>query len=59
MVWVIDPEDRTVDVHRPNVDAVLLEDTDELAGDPELPGFRCPVAAFFSWPDAPTSPAAP
>jgi Uma2 family endonuclease len=58
MVWVIDPEDRTVDVHCLGVDAVLLELTDELVGDPQLPGFRCPVSAFFSWPTVPPPPAA-
>ena len=57
-VWTLDPEDRTVSIHKPNQEAVVLEATEELAGDPELPGFRCPVATFFSWPEAPTTPAA-
>lgn len=58
VVWTLEPDDCTVEIHT-RTGAVLLEATDELVGDPELPGFRCPVAAFFSWPDAPPTPAAP
>lgn len=47
--WVVDPEDRTVEVHTAS-DTVLYEQTDETVGDPKLPGLQCPVSAFFSWP---------
>lgn len=53
VIWAVDPEDRTVTVYTQS-DTVVLEATDELVGDPELPGFRCPVSAFFSWPELPT-----
>ena len=52
MIWVVDPEDRTVEVHTAT-DTVLHEHAEELVGDPELPGFRCPVSAFFAWPTVP------
>lgn len=47
LVWVFSPLFRTVTVHRPNASPVALDDRDTLAGDPELPGFACPVADFF------------
>ena len=48
MVWVVFPERRTVVVYRPAdpVPRVFGQD-DVLEGFPELPGFRCPVAALF------------
>ena len=54
LVWVIDPEDRTVAVHTA-AEFHVLEETEELTGNGVLPDFRCPVAAFFNWPgEAPT-----
>jgi Uma2 family endonuclease len=47
VVWVVDPYFHTVSVHRPNASPVALDDRDTLTGDPELPGFSCPVADFF------------
>lgn len=47
VVWVVSPRFRTVTVHRPGVDPVALDRRDTLTGDPELPGFSCPVAEFF------------
>lgn len=47
-VWVIDPHVKTVVVHRPNARPVLLAGDDEMNGEPQLPGFRVPVAKFFS-----------
>lgn len=47
VVWVASPDFRTVIVHRPGVPALALDARDTLAGDPELPGFSSPVAAFF------------
>jgi len=57
-VWTVDPEDRTVTVYTAN-DTVLYEQTEELVGDPELPGFRCRVSDFFSWPTPPKPAANP
>jgi Uma2 family endonuclease len=47
MVWVLNPYSRTVIVHRPGQEALALDTRDALTGDPELPGFSCPVADFF------------
>jgi Uma2 family endonuclease len=48
MVWVVDPDDRTVVVYRSLDEGRLLHETATLDGEDVLPGFRCPVAEFFS-----------
>jgi Uma2 family endonuclease len=47
VVWIVDPFDFTVTVYRRGQEPVMFNRTQELAGDPDLPGFRCPVAAIF------------
>jgi Uma2 family endonuclease len=47
IVWVVNPYFRTVTVHRPRTNPIALDARDTLDGDPELPGFSCPVADFF------------
>ncbi len=47
MVWVADPEDRTITVHRPNELPVVFEENEDLTGFDLLPGFTCKVAEFF------------
>jgi Uma2 family endonuclease len=47
VVWVVDPDLQTVSVYRPNHGPRMLNASEELSGDPYLPGFRAPVAAFF------------
>lgn len=47
VVWVLNPYFRTVTVHRPNTTPTALDARGTVAGDPELPGFSCPVADFF------------
>lgn len=47
LVWVVDPEERTVTVYRkPGRGEVFWED-DTITGEDVLPGFSCPVAEFF------------
>ena len=47
MVWVVDPDERTVTVYRqPGEGRVLWEDA-TLDGEDVLPGFRCRVGEFF------------
>lgn len=48
LVWVIDPHDRTVTIYRPRRPTETVNETQELSGDPELPGFRVAVARLFS-----------
>jgi Uma2 family endonuclease len=48
LVWVVDPEDRSVSVYRSSKQMSILTENDTLTGEDVLPGFRCPVAALFS-----------
>jgi Uma2 family endonuclease len=47
LVWVIDPYDQTVTVHRASARPVLFNVDQELSGDPHLPGLRVPVSRLF------------
>lgn len=47
LVWLVDPDFRTVTVHRPDAAPELFNVDRELAGGPHLPGFRTPVARIF------------
>jgi Uma2 family endonuclease len=46
-VWVVDPDFRTVSVHRRDHDPETYNVRQELSGDPYLPDFRVKVAEFF------------
>lgn len=48
LVWVIHPRLRTVLVLRPDAPPTLVNDQQELTGEPHLPGFRVPVAQIFA-----------
>ncbi len=52
LVWVINPEVRTIEVHRRQGQGIILHETDELDGGDVLPGFRCPVRDLFQPPVA-------
>jgi Uma2 family endonuclease len=56
VVWLVDPEGRSVTVYRVNQLPQVFEGDDELTGDPELPGFRCRVAEFFFLPGEEAAP---
>ena len=47
LVWVVDPDTRTVQVHSESGTVMNLTEEDTLEGDPVLRGFRCPVRAVF------------
>ena len=47
VVWVADPDFRTITVHRPGEAPVMFNDRQELDGEPYLPGFRVRVIQFF------------
>jgi len=57
LVWVINPEARTVHIHRKDGSVGWLRVEDELSGEGVVPGFRCRVAAIFP-PKLAESPAA-
>ena len=47
LVWVVQPQTRTVDVYQADGDAATLGEQDSLAGLDVLPGFTCAVSAVF------------
>ena len=47
LVWLIDTDDRTVKVCRLGEKPKLVDDTMDLSGEPELPGFTVAVARLF------------
>jgi Uma2 family endonuclease len=47
LVWVVNPDFQTVTILRPGTPAAALDVHGTITGDPELPGFSCPVADFF------------
>jgi Uma2 family endonuclease len=47
LLWVVDPDTRTVHVYRSDGSVARLRETDELDGEQALPGFRCPIASLF------------
>lgn len=48
MIWVVDPERRTVRIYRLDGSELLLSENDTLDGEDILPGFRLPVAEIFA-----------
>jgi Uma2 family endonuclease len=48
LVWVVNPEGRTVAIHRPD-DPIptVYRDTNTIEDLPQLPGFLCAVSGFF------------
>lgn len=54
LVWVIDPEDRSLTVYRPGREHYTLDDSEELTGEEVLLNFRCRVAEFFIRPGRPS-----
>ena len=47
LVWVVQPDTRTVDVYRPGRAVVTLDERDRLDGLDGLPGFNCAVREVF------------
>ncbi len=43
LIWVINPESRTVMVYRRDGSISRLQEDDELSGEDVVPGFRCPI----------------
>ena len=51
-VWIAYPDPRTVSIRRPGQPERVFGVGDILTGDPEIPGFACPVADIFAVLDA-------
>jgi len=47
LVWTVDPEARTIDIHQPNHPLIRLSTDDTLDGGKVLPGFSCTVGDIF------------
>jgi len=47
LVWVLDPESRTVAVHRPTREPRVLMEGDRIDGEDVVPGFTVPVADLW------------
>lgn len=48
MVWIVDPDDRTVAVYRSMDEGRVLHENATLSGEDVLPGFSCRVAELFT-----------
>jgi Uma2 family endonuclease len=47
LIWIVDPHFRTVTVYRPGAEPEMFNVTQQLSGEPHLPGFVVPVAKLF------------
>jgi Uma2 family endonuclease len=54
LVWLVDPEVRSVTVYRPGASHTVLDETEELTGDGALPDLRLRVAELFTVPGQPS-----
>ena len=52
LVWVINPELRTLTVHRPDGTGSTVRNGENVDGEAVLPGFRCRLADLFELPSA-------
>jgi Uma2 family endonuclease len=50
LVWLVDPETRTVTVYRPGREHYVVQETEELTGEDVLPKLRYRVADLFALP---------
>jgi Uma2 family endonuclease len=48
LVWIVDPQQRTVSVHRPGQPVLVVDEDGTLSAEDVLPGFSCRVAELFS-----------
>ncbi len=53
LVWTINPDIRTVLIHRADGSIVGVRESGELDGEGVIAGFRCPVADLFATNSAP------
>ena len=47
LIWVVNPDVRTIRILRADGSTAILREGDELSGESVLPGFTCPVASIF------------
>lgn len=56
VVWVVDPESRTVTIYSRTEGVKSLTEKDTITGGDVLPGFKCKVADFFVLPETAKKP---
>jgi Uma2 family endonuclease len=59
LVWVVNPPNRSIRVHRTDGSVTDLRQADDLTGENILPGFRCLVADLFAPPTPHAHPVVP
>lgn len=47
LVWVVNPQARTLRIHRADGAHAFLQGNDEVTGEDVIPGFKCSIADFF------------
>jgi Uma2 family endonuclease len=55
VVWIINPESRTIRIHRRDGESAFLRSSDTLSAHDVLPGFSLPVAELFRVPGEPAA----
>ena len=50
LVWVVNPDAKTVEIHRADGTGIILHENDQLSGEDVLPGFSCRVGDLFITP---------
>jgi Uma2 family endonuclease len=48
LVWIVNPHDQTITIYRANAEPQLVNVSQELNGDPFLPGFRVAASEVFA-----------
>ena len=48
LVWIVNPKRKTITIHKPNMDPVVLRETQTLDGGDVVAGFKCAVADVFA-----------
>jgi Uma2 family endonuclease len=48
VVWLIDPDTRSAEIHTSDGESMHLDDSSELDGGTVLPGFRLPLKELFA-----------
>lgn len=52
LIWIVNPETRTIHIYRADGLPSLLHEDDELSGEDAIPGFSCRFSAAFRKPAA-------
>ena len=48
LIWIVDPDQNTITVYRPNSERSRLSESDQLSGEDVLPDFSVSIAEIFA-----------